>query len=307
MISAMPTGVGEDHAQHMGRCDLFRPGRDPGQALRRDGAAGHHLPPGAPQGRGQDPVPPGLHARRGGSPVLRHRQGLRAAHRRHGGADRRGPGRPAAGDRAPDRGAALRARPPRSSRSTRTRATTPSPSRRAPGPTCCSATPCEASGKVAVAKVALRQREALAALRVREGVITLETLLWPDEVRKPDFAFLDEDIEVRSQELKMAASLIDTMTEDFEPDQYHDALPRGARGRRPGQDRGQQRRPPGRPGPARGQEAARRPDRDPAGQRGGGQGRPRQVRRRRQGRGQGRQGRAPGPAAKRPSRRGRQR
>ena len=80
----------------------------------------------------------------------------------------------------------------------------------------------EASGKVAVAKVALRQREALAALRVREGVITLETLLWPDEVRKPDFAFRDEDIEVRSQELKMAASLIDTMTEDFDPDQYHD-------------------------------------------------------------------------------------
>ena len=73
-----------------------------------------------------------------------------------------------------------------------------------------------------MAKVALRQREALAALRVREGVITLETLLWPDEVRKPDFAFLDEDIEVRSQELKMAASLIDTMTEDFDPDQYHD-------------------------------------------------------------------------------------
>ncbi|HEV2934143.1 MAG TPA: Ku protein [Streptosporangiaceae bacterium] len=80
----------------------------------------------------------------------------------------------------------------------------------------------ENSGKVAVAKVALRQREALAALRVREGVITLETLLWPDEVRKPDFTFLDEDIEVRSQELKMAASLIDTMTEDFDPDQYHD-------------------------------------------------------------------------------------
>jgi DNA end-binding protein Ku len=81
----------------------------------------------------------------------------------------------------------------------------------------------EQSGKVAVAKVALRQREALAALRVRDGVITLETLLWPDEIRKPDFAFLDEDIEVRSQELKMASSLIETMTEDFEPDQYHDA------------------------------------------------------------------------------------
>jgi DNA end-binding protein Ku len=81
----------------------------------------------------------------------------------------------------------------------------------------------EKSGKVAVCKVALRQREALAALRVRDGVLTLETLLWPDEVRKPEFGFLDEDIEVRSQELKMAASLIETMTEDFEPDQFHDA------------------------------------------------------------------------------------
>src|ERR1700689_1704786 len=80
----------------------------------------------------------------------------------------------------------------------------------------------EKSGKVAVAKVALRQREALAALRVRDGVLTLETLLWPDEGRKPDFAFLDEDIKVRSQELKMAASPIETMTEDFDPDQYHD-------------------------------------------------------------------------------------
>jgi DNA end-binding protein Ku len=81
----------------------------------------------------------------------------------------------------------------------------------------------EHSGKVAVAKVALRQREALAALRVRDGVIVLETLLWPDEIRAPDFKFLDEDVEVRSQELKMAQSLIDTMTADFEPEQFHDA------------------------------------------------------------------------------------
>lgn len=79
------------------------------------------------------------------------------------------------------------------------------------------------SGRVAVAKVAIRQREALAALRVREGVIVLETLLWPDEVRTPDFAFLEEDVDVRSQELKMASSLIDTMTEDFDPSAYRDA------------------------------------------------------------------------------------
>src|ERR1700742_3618776 len=80
----------------------------------------------------------------------------------------------------------------------------------------------ERSGRVAVAKVAIRQREALAGLRVREGVLTLETLLWPDEIRSPDFKFLDENVEVRSQELKMAASLIDTMTEDFDPSLYRD-------------------------------------------------------------------------------------
>jgi DNA end-binding protein Ku len=80
----------------------------------------------------------------------------------------------------------------------------------------------ERSGKVALALVALRQRESLATLRAREGVLVVETLLWPDEVRAPDFAFLDEDIEARPQELQMAASLIDSMTTDFDPDAYHD-------------------------------------------------------------------------------------
>jgi DNA end-binding protein Ku len=81
----------------------------------------------------------------------------------------------------------------------------------------------ERSGRVAVAKVAIRQREALATLRVREDVLVLETLLWPDEIRAPDFKFLDENVDVRSQELKMAASLIDTMTEDFDPSAYRDS------------------------------------------------------------------------------------
>jgi DNA end-binding protein Ku len=81
----------------------------------------------------------------------------------------------------------------------------------------------ERSGRIAFAKVAIRQREALAGLRVREGVLTLDTLLWPDEVRTPDFPFLEDDIDVKTQELKMAASLIDAMTEDFEPLLYHDA------------------------------------------------------------------------------------
>jgi DNA end-binding protein Ku len=80
----------------------------------------------------------------------------------------------------------------------------------------------ERSGKVAVVKVALRQRESLATLRVRDGVFVLETMLWPDEVRTPDFAFLDEDVDVRPQELSMAESLIETLAGEFEPEQYTD-------------------------------------------------------------------------------------
>ena len=81
----------------------------------------------------------------------------------------------------------------------------------------------EHSGKVAIAQVALRQRESLAILRVRDGVLVLETLLWPDEVREAEFPFLDDDIEVRPQELRMASSLIESMTVDFDPDEYHDS------------------------------------------------------------------------------------
>jgi DNA end-binding protein Ku len=80
----------------------------------------------------------------------------------------------------------------------------------------------ERSGKVAIARVALRQRESLASLRTRDGVMVLETLLWPDEIRAADFDFLDQDVEVRSQELKMASSLIDSMTVDFDPSIYRD-------------------------------------------------------------------------------------
>jgi DNA end-binding protein Ku len=81
----------------------------------------------------------------------------------------------------------------------------------------------EQSGQVAVVKVALRQRESLATLRVRDGIFVLETMLWPDEIRTPDFPFLEEDIEVRPQELTMAGSLIDTMSSDFDPAEYKDA------------------------------------------------------------------------------------
>jgi DNA end-binding protein Ku len=47
-------------------------------------------------------------------------------------------------------------------------------------------------------------------------------MLWPDEVRQPDFKFLDDQVTVRSQEMRMAESYIDAMAEEFEPDEYVD-------------------------------------------------------------------------------------
>jgi DNA end-binding protein Ku len=86
----------------------------------------------------------------------------------------------------------------------------------------------EQSGRVAVVKVALRRREALATLRVRAGVITLETMLWPDEIRNPEFGFLDEDVDVRPAEIAMANGLVESLSGDFNPadytDQYRAAL-----------------------------------------------------------------------------------
>ena len=78
------------------------------------------------------------------------------------------------------------------------------------------------SDTVGLVKVAIRNREQLATLRVRDGVIMLETMIWPDEVREADFAFLDEDVELRPQEQQMARSLVESMAGDFEPDQYTD-------------------------------------------------------------------------------------
>ena len=76
--------------------------------------------------------------------------------------------------------------------------------------------------RVAVVKVALRQRESLATLRVREGVLVLNTMLWPDEIRNAEFGFLDDDVKLRPQEVKMAESLIDSMAGEFDPSQFKD-------------------------------------------------------------------------------------
>jgi DNA end-binding protein Ku len=76
--------------------------------------------------------------------------------------------------------------------------------------------------RVAIVKIAIRQREQLATLRVRDDVLVLNTMLWPDEVRTPDFGFLDDDIETRPAELAMASSLIDSMAGSFKADEFTD-------------------------------------------------------------------------------------
>jgi DNA end-binding protein Ku len=79
-----------------------------------------------------------------------------------------------------------------------------------------------ASGRIAVVRFAMRERESLAALRVRDDVLVLETMLWADEIREPAFDFLDSKVEPKTAELKMAELLIDSLSQDFDPQEFHD-------------------------------------------------------------------------------------
>ncbi|MBV9314281.1 MAG: Ku protein [Pseudonocardia sp.] len=78
------------------------------------------------------------------------------------------------------------------------------------------------TNRMAVVKVTLRQKEALALLRVQDKTIVLQTMLWPDEVRQPEFEILEADVELRPQEMQMAASLIDSLGADFDPSRFSD-------------------------------------------------------------------------------------
>jgi DNA end-binding protein Ku len=75
------------------------------------------------------------------------------------------------------------------------------------------------TGQCALVKVAIRTREALALLREHEGVLVMQTMLWPDEVRDSSFA-VPTGVEVKKQEVAMAESYIATLSADFEPDKY---------------------------------------------------------------------------------------
>jgi DNA end-binding protein Ku len=78
------------------------------------------------------------------------------------------------------------------------------------------------TNKVAVVKLALRQRERLATIRPQNGVLVVQTMLWPDEVRRPAVSFEDDDVDVKPQELEMAAMFVGAFDQGFNPDQFHD-------------------------------------------------------------------------------------
>ena len=74
--------------------------------------------------------------------------------------------------------------------------------------------------RMAVVTVALRQRTTVAVLRVRDDVIVLQTMMWPDEIRQPDFNI--DAGEVKDAEVKMANMLVETLAGDFEPADFED-------------------------------------------------------------------------------------
>ncbi|MCR1785979.1 Ku protein [Nocardioides carbamazepini] len=74
--------------------------------------------------------------------------------------------------------------------------------------------------RMAVVTVALRQRVTTAVLRVRDDVIVLQTMMWPDEIRTPDFSV--ESGEVKDAEVKMAHMLVETLSGDFDPAEFSD-------------------------------------------------------------------------------------
>ena len=76
--------------------------------------------------------------------------------------------------------------------------------------------------KVGIAKVSFRDKEHLAALRFKDNVFVLETMFWPDEIRAADFETVDGDSKVRGQEVEMAKSLIENLTEPWNPDAFND-------------------------------------------------------------------------------------
>lgn len=78
------------------------------------------------------------------------------------------------------------------------------------------------SDRVAVVTVALRSRTTPAVLRVRDDVLVLQTMMWPDEVRTPAFGSLQDVDDPKPQELKMAKLLLETLAGDYDASEFED-------------------------------------------------------------------------------------
>jgi DNA end-binding protein Ku len=79
----------------------------------------------------------------------------------------------------------------------------------------------EETGKVGIAKVVIRNKQHLAALRPYEGVLLLETMYYSDEVRKPERVD-GSGTRVQKAEVDMAKSLVENLSDDFDPKKYDD-------------------------------------------------------------------------------------
>jgi len=76
---------------------------------------------------------------------------------------------------------------------------------------------------VAVAKIALRDREHLALIQVQGKTIMCNTLNWPEEIRSADELNLPEkNVQISDKEVQMANSLIENLSDTFQPERYTD-------------------------------------------------------------------------------------
>lgn len=81
----------------------------------------------------------------------------------------------------------------------------------------------EETGRVAIAKVTLRQKEQLCTLRIYQNTIALETMFYSDEVRSTaELSVPGEDVQISDRELTMAKSIVDMLTGEFDYEQYKD-------------------------------------------------------------------------------------
>ena len=80
------------------------------------------------------------------------------------------------------------------------------------------------SNKVAIARVVIRSKEYLTAIRPADGVLTMETMLFADELVPTDELdeLPDEDVNATEREVQMAMQLIESLSTEFEPEKYHD-------------------------------------------------------------------------------------